>query len=88
MNKTIYVPESCCFKDTDESMAEYPDDAVSLLVSRVAYDQAIAVLKKIAKNHVARGDNIVVQTKYDGRFEKWYEALAKQTLVNLGELDE
>ena len=59
-------------------MDEYPDDAVSLLVSRVAYDQAIAALKWIST--IAIFDDHPVNGLLRER--------ARRTLDNLGELDE
>lgn len=46
LSRTIHVPETYCFDTADQSMDKVPEDPVSCLVSRYAYDLAVRALKK------------------------------------------
>lgn len=52
VSKTIYVPEDCCFDSVDAALLMYPEDAVSLLVSKYNYDIQRGLNRKLA-NHNA-----------------------------------
>ena len=75
LNQTIYVPESMEFKTVDDALDALPEDPVSLLVSRYAYDLAVRALKEINDDGA------------DGRFGCGCYYPAEVALKKLGEIE-